>query len=340
MILNFKLVLFYFCLGTACNFLIIYLQKFFVSKKNNQIQDIHQGNISRLGGLVIFILFFIYASYSHFISIEIIFFMGISLFLGFLEDIGLTINPIIRLIFIFLSCFFVVSSFNLLPSFDFLILNSFFNSQIFKYIFFTLAMATVVNGQNIIDGTNGLSAFTSVTIFTCLLFLGLVYEDIRIVQISLVIISLLIAFLVFNYPFGKVFLGDGGSYFCGFLASYLVIDIFARNPIIPTWSAVSILFYPTLEVIFSYFRKIFQKKSPFKPDDGHLHLKLYLLISKNNRSSRLYNALVAPFLSIVWLSPLALLPLSLELPHFAMLITLFLILIYCFFYYAIPKFEK
>ena len=340
MIINLKLIPFIFCIGIAFNFLIIYLQKFIDLKKINQIQDIHQGNISRLGGLVILILFFTYAFYSNFFLLNTMLIFSIALTPGFLEDIGLAINPIIRLIFIFISCFFLILSFNELPSFDFLIFNSFFNSQIFKFIFFTIAIAGVVNGQNLIDGTNGLSAFTSVTIFTCLFFLGLVYEDIQIIQISSVMISLLFAFLLFNYPYGKIFLGDGGSYFCGLLASYLVIDIFARYPEIPTWSAVTILFYPALEVVFSYFRKIFQKKSPFKPDDGHLHLKLYLLISKNNRSSKLYNALVTPFLSIVWLSPLALLPLSLELPHFAILITLFLCLIYCFFYFAIPKINK
>ena len=332
-----KIIIISIFIGIAANYVVILLQKFININKPSQIQDIHKGNISRLGGLVIFIVFFTYVIFFNNNLLVPILLFSIALAPSFLEDFGLSINPLIRLFCIFLASYFVIISFNLLPTFDFKIFNSFFNNQIFKYIFFTLAMSTVVNGHNIIDGTNGLSALTASTIFTCLLFLGLIHDDFQIIQISSIMLSLLLAFLLFNYPFGKIFLGDGGSYFCGFLASYLTIDIFAKNPQIPTWSAVIILFYPTLEVIFSYFRKIYQKKSPFKPDDGHLHLKLYYLISKDNKESRLYNSLVAPFLSIVWLSPLALLPLSLELPHFAILITIFLCLIYSFFYYAIPQ---
>ena len=151
------------------------------------------------------------------------------------------------------------------------------------------------------------------------------------------IITLLIGFIVFNYPFGLIFLGDAGSYFLGFLSCYLVVDIFARYPELPSWSAVIILFYPTLEIIFSFFRKIIQKKSPLLPDNRHLHLKIYYLFSKNKKEKRLYNALVAPFLAVIWLSPLALLSFSIQFPLWSMIILFFLILVYLFFYLAIPS---
>ena len=154
------------------------------------------------------------------------------------------------------------------------------------------------------------------------------------------IITLIIAFLLFNYPFGKLFLGDGGSYFLGFLSSYLVVDIFSRYPELPAWSAVSILLYPTLEVIFSYFRKILQKHSPFLPDNLHLHLKIFYLISNKRSKIHLYNALVAPLLGVVWLSPLALLPLSIKYPVWAIIIVVSLILVYLFFYFSIPNPNK
>lgn len=334
--INYDLLINIFFISIFFNFLLFYTNLFKTLNTLKQIQDIHIGNPSRLGGLIIYLIFFGY---------EIIFLrnndfiLWISLAIiipAVCEDIRILINPLIRLVIILTSCFFVVFYLPNMPVFDFGILNLVFNNKIFQIIFFTLAMATVTNGVNIIDGTNGLSAFSILSIFACLLFLGFYVNDQDLVNTCLFIMTLVIGFLVFNYPFGKIFLGDTGSYFLGFFASYIVLSVFAKYPELPTWCAVSILFYPTLEVIFSYFRKILQKKSPFYPDNKHLHLKIFFLLSRGQLNGNLSNALVAPFLSIVWLTPLALLPFSLQYPIWSILVLIVLILIYLFFYFAIP----
>ena len=304
---------------------------------SNQIQDIHIGFVSRLGGLVIFLcsgfyLFFNFLEYQTFILFSFIIVLP-----ALMEDLGISIKPLIRLFLILSGSFLIVINFDQLPQFEFGYLNLIFNNHIFQIIFFTLAMTTVINGQNIIDGTNGLSALTSMTIFASLWYTGFIIEDDNLMTISLSVVLLLISFLLFNYPFGKIFLGDMGSYFLGLLAAYLTIQTFANNPELPSWSAVIILFYPTLEVVFSYFRKLVFSQSPFLPDNLHLHLKIYYLLSKDNPERRLYNALVAPFLSIIWLNPLTLLPLSFSLPHLSMIVLITLIIIYLFFYLAIPS---
>jgi UDP-N-acetylmuramyl pentapeptide phosphotransferase/UDP-N-acetylglucosamine-1-phosphate transferase len=212
-----------------------------------------------------------------------------------------------------------------------------FNSEIFKFIFFSLALGGVINGQNIIDGTNGLSAFTGISIFSCILYLGFYLNDNDLITVSLIVISILFCFLLFNFPFGKIFLGDCGSYLIGLLSGYLIIKTFGKYDELPSWSAVIILYYPTMETIFSFCRKIYNKKSPFKPDNKHLHIIIFLLISKNYQNPNLFNSLVAPFLSIMWLSPLAVLPISLEIPMLSFLILATLSITYIFFYMAIPK---
>ena len=309
----------------------------FSNTKSNQVQDIHLGSVPRLGGLVIFLCsgFFFYFEFK-----EYIIFLAFSLFIlipSLLEDLGFSSNPLLRLFLIIVGCFLLINQFDQLPQFEFGYLNVIVNNPIFQIIFFSLAMATVVNGQNIIDGTNGLSALTSMSIFASLWYLGSLVNDQELMLISITIVILLISFLLFNYPFGKIFLGDMGSYFLGLLASYLVIQTFTNYPELPTWSAVIILFYPTLEVIFSYIRKLMSRQSPLKPDNLHLHLKIYYLLSNNNPKRRLYNALVAPFLSIIWLTPLTLLPVSINLPHLSLLVLIFLICIYIFFYFSIPN---
>ena len=302
-----------------------------------QIQDIHPGNPSRFGGFVIFLLFLGYQFLYSNISIYLFGSLIILIIPTLLEDFRISINPFARLIIVFICSLLVIINLPDLPQFEFGIFKILFNNQIFQITFFTLAMATVINGQNIIDGTNGLSAFSSLSIFSSILFLGIYLNDQNLINISLLIITLLIGFLIFNYPFGLIFLGDTGSYFLGFLSSYLVVDLFAKYPEIPSWSAVIILFYPTLEVIFSYFRKIAQKKSPFLPDNQHLHVKIYFLISKDKKNKTLYNSLVAPFLGIIWLSPLILLPFSIQFPHWSLIILVILIIVYLFFYLTIPN---
>lgn len=339
--IEYHILFIFFIIAVFLNYF-LYKTNFYFIKRNfiNQIQDIHEGNPSRLGGLIIYVLFmgYIFLFENHLIfkfSYSLIFMIP-----AFLEDLRIFIKPLFRFIAIITTCIFLIVNIPQLPQFDFGFLNILFNNRMFQIIFFSLAMATVINGQNIIDGANGLSAFTALSIFGSILFLGFILNDQDIVKTTSIIIIMIIAFLLFNFPFGKLFLGDGGSYFLGFLSSYLVIDVFSRYPELPAWSAVSILFYPTLEVIFSYFRKILQRKSPFLPDNLHLHLKIYYLISYQKSNRRLYNALVAPFLGVVWLSPLALLPFSIQYPLWSILVVLSLILIYLFFYFSIPDPDK
>tara|TARA_B100001093_G_scaffold517003_1_gene597245 strand:- start:506 stop:1288 length:783 start_codon:yes stop_codon:yes gene_type:complete len=258
---------------------------------------------------------------------------------AFYEDLNFSIHPLIRLILIFAGCMLIIINLEYLPKFE-LIFDSFLNNNYFQIIFFTICLATVTNGQNIIDGTNGLSALTSIAIFGSLLYIGLYVNDDQVINISIIVINLLVCFLLFNYPFGKIFLGDCGSYFIGLLAGYLTIYTFGKYPELPSWSAIVILYYPCQEVIFSYFRKIINKKSPFSADNLHLHLKIYHLLQSDRSPSKLFNALVSPFLSILWISPLALIPFAIQNHFLAIMAVILLAFIYAFLYFSIPEPKK
>ncbi len=340
MYINYNSLLFFLIISIGLNFILVKSKFFKLKNINEQIQDIHFGNPSRLGGLVMFSLFFLY-EFIYLGNLYTLFWASLIIILPALfEDLRISVNPFFRLLAILISSLIIIINFEILPYFNFGYLNIFFNNHIFQIIFFTVAMSAVINGQNIVDGTNGLSAMTSASIFGSLLFLGFYLNDEQIIDTCSIIITLLIGFLVFNYPYGKIFLGDTGSYFLGLLSSYMVIKVFASNPELPSWSAVIILFYPALEVTFSYFRKILNKKSPFLADNLHLHYKIYNLISKDKPKSRLFNALVTPFLGIIWLSPLALLPFSIQYPLWSISVLIFLIIIYLFFYISIPNYTK
>lgn len=338
--LNINILIIIIFISIFINYMVFkYGTRLVKDSKKNQIQNIHSEAVPRLGGLVIFS---IYVLICFFYLKDLKFFFLISfipILPAIIEDFNYEINPITRLICMLIGSFLIVNSIDQLPKFEFLYSNL-FNNHIFQLFFFTLALTSVTNGQNIIDGTNGLSALTSLSIFGSILYIGLLLDDLLLINSSLLIISLLASFLIFNYPYGKIFLGDSGSYFLGFFAGYLIIYLFGKYPELPTWSALVILYYPCMEVIFSYFRKIISRKSPFKPDNLHLHLKIYYLLSYQRKKSKLYNALVAPFLSILWLSPLAILPFSIKNPNLSIISVIFLIFSYIFLYLAIPTFKN
>ena len=211
------------------------------------------------------------------------------------------------------------------------------NTKIVSIIFFSICLTGYMNGVNFIDGTNGLATLAILTSLFCLLFLSLTTQDLEIAELILYLIVILISFLIFNYPFGKIFLGDTGAYFLAFITGTLTIVFMVRNPDIPNWSAVSILSYPTIEVIFSFFRKIYNKKNPFYPDRKHLHLKLFFVLKKRINNETIANSLVAPFLALIWLMPIVVLPWIYMSKFLIILAILCQILIYYLFYSFIPE---
>ncbi|MGH8511952.1 MAG: hypothetical protein ACREU8_11395, partial [Gammaproteobacteria bacterium] len=58
-----------------------------------------------------------------------------------------------------------------------------------------------------------------------------------------------------NYPRGKVFLGDAGAYFIGFMYAQLSIQLVARNAGISPWFVVALAAYPIVETLFSIYRR-------------------------------------------------------------------------------------
>ena len=83
-----------------------------------------------------------------------------------------------------------------------------------------------------------------------------------------------------------------------------IIYLFSKHDELLTWSAPVLLFYPAMEVIFSFVRKVIQKKSPFEPDAHHLHLKIYFMSRRIfNDHSRRANNIVMPALTFFWLTP-------------------------------------
>jgi UDP-N-acetylmuramyl pentapeptide phosphotransferase/UDP-N-acetylglucosamine-1-phosphate transferase len=152
------------------------------------------------------------------------------------------------------------------------------------------AIAGITHAINIIDGLNGIAGFTTIITLISIATIAYKVEDIDLVISSIYIIGALRGFLLFNWPFGKLFLGDGGSYFCGFCLSWSCILLVENNPSVSPFAPLLVCIYPVSESIFSIYRRIIRKQNPTGPDALHLHSlifrryssRLNFYISKNS----------------------------------------------------------
>ena len=285
---------------TFLTFFIFLIVSKFSHKLNNGIlldkdflkpQAFHREEISRSGGIAsiisLFIFFGIYYLLYSKILYEYIFICTSLFFIGYLDDIKKKISPNVRLLLmIFFLSIFIFSLPIKIYSIDLIFLNSLLENKIFSSIFILLCFLFIINGANLIDGFNGLLTINLIIINCILLFINLENDHLEFSFFLIAQIIILGSFFLFNFPNAKMFLGDSGSYLFGSIIALNIIITNNLNSNIPSFFFCMLLFYIFFEVFFSFFRKIFQKKSPFLPDQNHLHMLVYKYLEKNHPSIR------------------------------------------------------
>ena len=322
-----KILLCSFISFALCTLLYLIFRKNFALNTYSGVQKIHDGHVPRIGG---FFLFIYLISISLLFNYENFFIFLISLLPMFLitlkEDLFFNVRAKTRLFFTLVSIliYFYLSRLEL-PFINFYFFNFINDIYILKILFFTFSLLVLINGCNMIDGANGLLNFSITSAIFCLWFLDTdnIYHN----ELIFILFFNLI-FTFFNFPLGKVFLGDSGAYLLGFLVGIYTINIintYALNPYI----AILILIYPCFEVLFSFIRKFFYEKiSPLNPDPYHLHLKINTYLFHISKNKFLSNNLTTLILSPLYLLPLVIIVFD---PDFSIHV-LFYILLFLFFY--------
>lgn len=167
-------------------------------------------------------------------------------------------------------------------------------------LFTAFAVGGVANAINIIDGFNGLTAGVALIMLTAFGLIAREVGDIPLAFTCLIIAGAVLGFFLVNWPFGKIFLGDGGAYFLGFTLAWIAILLPARNAQVSPWASLLICAYPIIEVGFSFVRKSLREGyHPSQPDGVHLHMlanKRWARKIYGEFSQTLQNGLTSPFL--------------------------------------------
>jgi len=220
-----------------------------------------------------------------------------------------------------------------------------------QYIWLTLpltilAVAGIANAVNIIDGFNGLASVVTICMLLSLAYVALQVNDMFVLIAALMVAGATAGFLIWNYPVGLIFLGDGGAYFIGFMLGELTLLLVMRNPQVSTWYAALLLIYPAFETLFSVYRRMFIRgKSPAMPDGIHLHSLIFRRVAqwavgrKEARALLRRNSLTSPYL---WLfSLMAVIPATILWRHtyLLMMCCLLFIISYIWLYVRIVRFK-
>lgn len=256
----------------------------FSLKTYNSKQRLHKNEIPRIGGIIIYLfltLLALFAIKSYLLNLILLSAIPI-IIIGSKEDLFHNTSPKLRLIGMVLSAFiFIYFLPSNLPEIDFPILNLVLTFSVTKIIFFIFSILVIINGNNLIDGVNGNMALSNIAQLTVIALLAMTFNDSQIVKLCFILLIPLIIFLIFNFPFGKIFSGDVGAYFYGFSISGLVIYLFGKYDQLLSWNAILILIYPSTELLFSFIRKKYvENNSPFSPDANHLHSLIFRYFSK------------------------------------------------------------
>ena len=158
---------------TGCLFVIFAAISFFWKKifvlfslKTYQSkQRLHQDEVPRIAGLMMYIFLTIVALFSiesHYLNVILISALPIIL-IGSKEDLFHNTSPKLRLIMMTISAGLLIYLLPTnLPEFDFPMINQILSIGFMKEIFFIFSILVIINGNNLIDGVNGNLAFTNI----------------------------------------------------------------------------------------------------------------------------------------------------------------------------------
>lgn len=138
-----------------------------------------------------------------------------------------------------------------------------------------LAVAGLPHAFNLIDGYNGLAGMVALIVCLALAHVALQVGDRALAALLLSTAAATAGVLVWNYPRGMLFAGDGGAYIWGVAIALASVALVQRNAPVSPWFPLLLLIYPVWETVFSIYRKAVRGVSPGVADALHFHQLIY-----------------------------------------------------------------
>lgn len=168
----------------------------------------------------------------------------------------------------------------------------------------------VGNAYNLIDGIDGLAG--SIALIAALVFGGffLVAGSKAMAVSAFVLVGALLGFLRYNMSYTqRLFMGDSGSLFLGFLLAYFSVLFLNKNqpgnpgailsnaPVL----VLSVLSFPLLDTLRVFMLRVREGRSPFSPDRNHIHHRMLAKGLEHKQTTALIALKTILVLAVGWL---------------------------------------
>ena len=241
-------------------------------------RKIHKVPIPRLGGLAIFGSFLIgYVLYGEVTTQMLSILIGsfLIIIIGMIDDIKPVRAMYKFLVQIVAALIVVIYGQIYFTEITFLGLHLEF-SLIISYILSTFFILAISNAINLIDGLDGLSSGVSSIYFLTIAIIAFILNKLGGLDIilSLIMLGATLGFLVYNFPPAKVFMGDTGSVFLGYIISIIALLGFKVATLTSLIIPVTILAIPVFDTVFAILRRIIKRENIATADKEHFHHQL------------------------------------------------------------------
>ena len=129
----------------------------------------------------------------------------------------------------------------------------------------------ITNAINLIDGLDGLAAGVSSIVLITISGMAIMMGNVFVTSMGFIVLGSTLGFLFYNFHPAKIFMGDTGALFLGYMISVLSLLGFKNVAVISFIVPVIILGVPISDTFFAIIRRIVKNQPLSAPDKSHLH---------------------------------------------------------------------
>ncbi len=240
-------------------------------------RKVHKVPMPRLGGLAIFLSFLLCYMFFGVITtqmLSIIIASIVIIFFGIIDDIK-PLKARYKLIGQIIAASIIVFYGDIVLR-EVYFLNYYINFGAATPYITLFFIVGCINAINLIDGLDGLASGISTIYFVTIAIIALITNRIGGLDITLSIImaGATLGFLVYNFPPAKIFMGDTGSQFLGFIIAVISLLGFKNVTFNSLAVPIIILSIPIFDTLFAILRRFLKGESIGTPDKEHFHHQL------------------------------------------------------------------
>lgn len=277
---NFVDLLIAFLIALVSSFLLTYPVKKFAMKVGAvdlpNYRKIHKEVKPRLGGLAIFLGAFLGALYlapQHEHLPEIFFGAIVIIITGALDD-RFEIRPVAKLTGQLIAASFLVSSGLIIERITLPVIGA-IDLGFFSVLITVLWVVGITNAINLIDGLDGLATGVTTIALISIFIMALIDAQVIVAYLCIVLIGANIGFLYHNFYPAKIYMGDTGSNFLGYMVAVVsMLGLFKNVAFFSFVVPIIVLAVPIFDTLVAIVRRAYNKESIMAADNKHLHYQL------------------------------------------------------------------